>query len=104
MPEGKNKLTPLKAVRRHCVDICMGGSYSLVPECEHKKCPLHELRHGKSVKGVQPLKQIRKKCIECVDGAKKVRGCNGDKLLCGPCPLYAFRNGSKPKSSRVGTK
>ncbi len=40
------KLTPLKAIRRNCID-CSGGSYKEVTYCRAEDCFLHEYRHGK---------------------------------------------------------
>ena len=38
-------LSPLKAIRRNCVD-CMGGSYKLVENCETRECPCWPYRFG----------------------------------------------------------
>ena len=48
--KGKTKvvdLTPLKAIRLHCVE-CMGFQKSLVNECSSTLCPLHPYRMGKT--------------------------------------------------------
>lgn len=41
----KSKLTPLKAVRRKCLD-CTGGRRSEVRNCGDINCPLYEYRFG----------------------------------------------------------
>lgn len=41
------KLTPLKAIRAHCID-CAGGSVVDVRNCHLNTCPLWPHRFGKS--------------------------------------------------------
>ena len=41
------RLTPIKAIRKNCLD-CSGGSVSEVRNCVIKECPLFEYRHGKN--------------------------------------------------------
>lgn len=43
------KLTPMKAIRKKCVE-CSGGSYREVALCTVKKCPLYAYRFGKRPK------------------------------------------------------
>ena len=38
-----------------------------------------------------PLKQIRRLCLDCADGPKSVRFCQGTD-----CPLWPFRFGKRP--------
>lgn len=40
------KLTPMKAIRRKCID-CSGGSSNEVKLCPVKNCPLYDYRFGK---------------------------------------------------------
>ena len=40
------KLTPLKSIRKKCID-CSGGSYQEVRFCQIEECPLYTYRHGK---------------------------------------------------------
>ena len=93
------KLTPLKAIRKHCL-WCQGNSSKWVAECNDYKCPLHTLRLGHSVKGERPLKAIRKFCLHCVGTATEVRTCSPDFLMGGRCPLYEYRFGVRPKPAQ----
>lgn len=47
MENGKNKLTPIKAIRKNCLD-CSGGSISEVRECVILDCTLYPFRLGKN--------------------------------------------------------
>ena len=40
------KLTPMKAIRRKCID-CSGGSSNEVKLCPAQNCPLYDYRFGK---------------------------------------------------------
>lgn len=91
-----SKQTPLKAIKAHC-KWCQGGSLQWVRECGDDNCPLLPLREGKTVKGISPLKTIRRKCLECVETSKDVRDCPG-QMTNGFCPLHPFRFGRKPST------
>ncbi|MBP3567962.1 MAG: hypothetical protein J6K04_02240 [Lachnospiraceae bacterium] len=39
------KLTPIKAIRKKCLDCCQ-GQIKEVRLCPVKQCPLYEYRHG----------------------------------------------------------
>ena len=41
------KRPPIKVIRQFCLE-CMGGSPSLVRECEKEDCPMHFYRFGKN--------------------------------------------------------
>lgn len=43
----KNNLTPIKAIRKHCLD-CSGGSVAEVRNCIVTDCPLYQYRLGKN--------------------------------------------------------
>jgi len=43
------KNTPLKAIRKNCID-CMAGSLSRVNQCDDMECPFHIYRFGKNPK------------------------------------------------------
>ena len=40
------KIASPKAIKEHCKDDCMGGSYAAVKECEKRKCKLWPFRYG----------------------------------------------------------
>ena len=42
----ENRLTPVRAIRKKCLDCC-GGSRKLIRECEIHDCPLWPYRLGK---------------------------------------------------------
>ena len=88
--------TPLKSIRRHCVD-CMGGSYQAVNDCPSKACPLWQDRSGKQRMGQRPLKAIRQFCLECVGSSDQVRECTGKMLYGSDCQLHKFRFGKNPR-------
>ena len=95
-------MTPLKAIRRHCL-YCMGGSYQLVRECPAVNCPLYPLRSGRGVKGVRSLKQIRRMCLDCVAGSpSEVKACKGAFLDGEVCPLHPYRLGRNPNRAGIG--
>lgn len=105
--------TPLKAIRRHCLNCCDGSSNE-VAGCVSKRCPLWLLRFGRKPTAdevaavadikTQPiehpltqaelaagsrLKAIRRRCWDC-SGANlaEVRGCKHTT-----CDLHPFRMG-----------
>ena len=71
----------LDRIRKFCV-ACMGGSYSLVAECENASCPLHDFRFGTLPDQTQrpPVRAARRQCLCCCcgegGGALSV-GCGG---------------------------
>jgi hypothetical protein len=50
-----------------------------------------------------PLKAVRARCRDCTgfDGPSAIRGCGGDGLVDGECPLWPFRLGKRPKGTSV---
>jgi hypothetical protein len=81
-------LTPLKALRAHCIECCLDSRVE-VRECPAKYCPAWPLRFGKKVGGLDPLRLIRKRCLDCYGGSiADVRDCPIPD-----CPLYPFRFG-----------
>jgi len=45
-PEVKAEYTPVKSIRKHCLECCC-GSFALVKNCLTKDCPLWPYRLGK---------------------------------------------------------
>jgi hypothetical protein len=50
------KLTPIKAIRKKCLDCCCGSSLE-VKLCDVKKCPLYTYRFGKRPKGEESIEE-----------------------------------------------
>ena len=48
-----------------------------------------------------PRKAIRQICIDCVEGAREVKVCQGDKLFDGPCLFYPYRLGKGRPSVKL---
>ena len=96
---GGMKLTPLRAIRKQCVQ-CMGGSPRLVADCPGRDCPLYPYRMGR-LDGADghTLRAIRQYCLGCAGSSQAVRDCYGDTAVDGPCPLYRFRFGTNPNIS-----
>jgi len=93
-------LTPLKAIRKRCLD-CSGFSSKEVADCQEKECSLWEYRFGKRPKGkarLTPIRAIRKYCLWCVcDSSAEVRLCPSED-----CPLWNYRLGKNPRRKGVG--
>lgn len=95
-------MTPGQAIRRFCLG-CV-GSAAEVRRCggnrmlgnqgdEDSWCYFYEYRIGK---GRPSVKLIRKFCLECQGGSRKlVRECPNCF-----CPLYVFRMGRNPNYTR----
>ena len=58
----KNKLTPLRAIRKKCLD-CMCGSAYEVKVCPSDDCPLFSYRFGKNParKGLGRIENIKQR-------------------------------------------
>jgi len=87
----KNKLTPLRAIRKYCL-WCGNGQANEVKLCTCGHCPLYLFRFGKKeIKG-SLLKAIRELCKGCGEGTPfAIRNCEFTD-----CPLYPFRFGKNP--------
>jgi hypothetical protein len=97
-------MTPLKAIRKFCVD-CVGGSPSSVANCGGDQCKnggcdrkgvcyFYPYRLGK---GRPSVKTIRKWCLWCQGGNK---GCVKD-CVSKDCLLFAYRLGTNPRRAGV---
>lgn len=100
-------LTPLKAIRRYCVDFCCIGQIEEVRLCpcnDDKNsdiyCSLHKFRFGKGEGCGSRLKAIKEKCLDCSAYIyKEVKNCKYHD-----CQLYNFRFGRNPKLKGKGNK
>ena len=117
-------LTPLKAVRQHCLSCC-NGSFLEINLCSAKSCPLWPFRHGRrrtaedksavvdwqlhpqerdltgnKFRGTG-LRAIRLRCLDCSgnsDGA--VRSCRFGPGHPDACTLHPYRLGGNPNIKR----
>lgn len=96
------KLTPLESIRRFCLQ-CEGGRAAQVADCLYPACPFYAYRMGEAlpVGKHRPVKAIRTYCVEECQGGMpgQVEGCQGDKAVIGPCPVFPFRMGRNPNIS-----
>lgn len=89
-------MTPLKAVRKFCLD-CVGGIQKEVTECNNPpgsefECLLHPFRFGRNLKSKRlTLKIIKNQCSWCLNGYPK-KDC-----LSPECALFPYRSGHNPK-------
>jgi len=99
-------MTPLKAIRKVCVAcVCKpsqvhkcGGNRCLegVGD-ENGVCYFYPYRMGK---GRPSVKLIRKYCLECMGGSKRlVAECRSEE-----CPLHQYRFGKNPKRAGLVNK
>jgi hypothetical protein len=93
----KTRHTPLKAIRRHCVE-CVGGAADVL-ECggDHLltggACSFFPYRMGR---GRPSVKTIRKFCLDCMGGSQAfVRECENTG-----CTLHPYRMGRNPNFSK----
>jgi len=94
------RLTPMRAIREHCVECCGGARQGINGPlgCNSRACALFQLRSGRRIKGVSPLRSIRAKCLECVGGSPaEVRRCSDTS-----CSLYLYRLGKNPSRAGIG--
>lgn len=87
--------SPLKAVRLHCLDCCLGQSQE-VRLCGAVNCNTHPIRMGKRVEGIRPLSAIKAHCKEC-SGDEKASACDVAE-----CALHPFRLGKNPNRAGLG--
>ncbi len=94
------KLTPLKSVRKFCLDCC-GESQRAVKLCPAESCPIHRFRMSK---GRIKLRDIRLKCLDCSgQSPKDVKTCPFGAYSGLWCSLYPYRMGKRPKVIDSGT-
>ena len=95
-------MTPLKAIRQHCLD-CYLGSASEVQKCQSKDCVLFPYRSGHRGHGqaLSPLNAIRAYCLACGEPGSfaSVRECNFKN-----CTLHLYRFGHDPQRKKEGLK
>lgn len=90
------KTTPLKAIRRKCLD-CSCGEWKAVNDCvfdgtRESLCVFYSFRMGK---GRPKLKQIRAFCLSCC--CKQSR----EVMLCPvvSCSLWEYRHGKRSQNA-----
>jgi len=80
------KLTPLRAIRKICLECCY-GSRKEIADCPIKDCPLYKYRNGRKR---AKISIIRRYCRGCAENSNDIRDC--DRF---GCPAWAFRGGRK---------
>ena len=88
-------LSPLKAIRKYCVEDCCCDQSAEVRLCPVNDCELYPYRFGKGP-AVKPAltsqKSIRAKCLDCSGGSPAdVRECWNTE-----CALFHLRMGKNP--------
>lgn len=73
-----NKITPLKAIRKHCLE-CQGGSCKSVRQCENTECRfwIYRMGHNPARKGIGGCPNMSKKEENGNQRVEEKR--NGDK-------------------------
>jgi len=94
-------LSPLKAIRRRCLNC--GETTTDIKDClfdgiKDELCPLFPFRMGKGEGKGSRLRAIRKYCLWCMAGSKR------ETALCPStdCPLYPYRMGHNPNLKGKG--
>ncbi|MFC1650638.1 hypothetical protein ACFL2X_03630 [Candidatus Latescibacterota bacterium] len=91
-------ISPLKAIRKYCVDNCMVKQPYEVKLCQTEDCRIYGLRFGKNPYYLKVLKQIKERCLDCSGFSHtEVRDCW--KV---DCELYPFRLGKNPNRAGIG--
>ena len=89
------RLTPLKAIRKRCLDC--SETTTDIKNCpfdgiKDELCPLYPFRMGEGEGKGSRLRAIRRYCLWCVnESAQEVSLCPSTN-----CPLYPYRKGHNP--------
>ncbi len=100
-------LTPLKAIRKYCLDFCCIGQSEEVRLCPNNDdknsdlyCSLWKFRNGKGQGCGSRLKAIKEKCLDCAGYIySNVKNCQETD-----CQLFNYRLGRNPKLKGRGNK
>lgn len=85
-------LTPMKAIRKHCIWCCVDQAHEVRMCQSQRTCPLWQYRLGRmpKIENPSPLRAIRARCIDCVGGSvKDVSECHTE------CALNPYRFGKR---------
>lgn len=97
--EGKQRLTPIKAIRAKCIDCC-GGSLGEVRKCVAVDCPLWPLRMGCTPKGLR--ESTSEKTPEIFEQASG-KGVGPDERENAPkAPFFRTKSGAVGNPERTG--
>lgn len=92
-----SKITPLKHVRKFCVECC-GGNSREVALCTATQCPIYDYRFGKRADAkYRPILSIRKKCYDCCEGTSKAI----QKCQFKACYLWVYRLNKRPTQTMI---
>ncbi len=101
MTEVNKRTTPLGAIRKKCLWCCLDQP-SEVRECRSERsCSLWAYRMGgmPKIPKPSPLKAVRARCLDCVEGASDVKDCGDTE-----CALWPYRFGRNPAYSEASRK
>ncbi len=92
-------MTPIKAIRKYCVEFCMNNQPGEVRLCTSSECSLYNYRLGRTLKKsrLTSLKSIKVRCIDCATSAIEANLCKEKN-----CQLYEYRNGHNPSRKGIG--
>jgi len=91
----KECLNRTESIRLYCID-CTAGEIGTIKNCSfQKECTLWPMRMGKTPKGVDKTKVIRRYCRECI-------GANPSTCQTSSCSLWAFRTGKRTAEMAIG--
>lgn len=94
--EAPKPISPLEAVRKYCLNACMGGQRGLIAACADRDCPFHPLRLKEVPEGfgVRVVRVVRRFCMRCTVGDRvAVRLCTEKDN----CPVWPYRIGVSPR-------
>ena len=92
----KKPLSPLKSIRKNCLDCCLGQAIE-VRLCGAILCPSSSLRFGNKVEGLNVLKTIKEHCIHCGGNEEAPKNC-----IATVCALFPFRLVKNPNRAGIG--
>ena len=90
-------MSALSSIRKKC-HWCSNGQPKEIQLCPAKACPFWLYRMGTMPKipKPSPLKAVRVKCLDCVEGPSDVKDCTDTD-----CPIWPYRFGRNPAYSEA---
>ena len=93
-------MSALSSIRKKC-SWCSNSQPKEIQLCPAEGCPLHPYRMGTmpKIEKPSPLRAVRAKCLDCVEGPSDVKNC-GDT----DCAIRPYRFGRNPAYSEASRK